>query len=668
MRNLAALSIGFLTLLAAETKIIQHDLGLTLDPTTSQLTAVDVFQASYQGKLEFQLGTDFTITNLQVDGKTRKVKAKSQVSGEDGVQLTLYRISLPFKKKGQVEVRVEYAGRRAEDTGQASFSREKIAMSISATISEEGVFLAPSGGFYPRADEQLSLFKTKIHLPPGWDAVSEGDRTVVSKTDQASQLAYQTAHPVDGIFVSAATWDVNRKRVGGVDFYTFFFPEDTSLARQYLDMSIRYVNMYSRMISPYPFSKFAVVENFFPTGYGMPSYTVLGRSVVRLPFIVHTSLGHEVLHNWWGNSVYIGEGGNWCEGLTTYQADYLYKLNSSEAEARQYRKDILKDYTVYVEQGNDFPPSQFTSRSDMSTRAVGYGKVAMIFHMLEDHIGREAFMAALQDVVSRHQWTETGYADLFQAFERASGKKLDDFMAAWVQAPDAPLLELIPTNDAFVIRQTGTVKPLWIPVRLTYSSGEQVSQVVYSNQEAVEVKPESLDDLQELAVDPDYHLMRRLADSELDATLRDILNEKEFVFVVPKKTPEWKAIARSYRKAFAEDTSVVLLTPGEPLDSSAVIYLGTIPANAGPRIFNLTFQVGGRIFDAGEFTYVWAFKQENGFPGLIIYCLFPEGIKPLPAKLPHYGKYGYLVFTRGLNKLKGNHEAPASPLIWERGQ
>ena len=44
---------------------------------------------------------------------------------------------------------------------------------------------------------------------------------------------------------------------------------------------------------PYPYKRFAVVENFLSTGYSLPTFTLLGQEVVKLPFIVETSLGHE---------------------------------------------------------------------------------------------------------------------------------------------------------------------------------------------------------------------------------------------------------------------------------------------------------------------------------------------------------------------------------------
>ena len=58
----------------------------------------------------------------------------------------------------------------------------------------------------------------------------------------------------------------------------------------------------------------------------MATLTLLGSDVINLPFIVKTSLGHEILHQWFGNSVYVNhKKGNWAEGLTSYLSDHYYK-------------------------------------------------------------------------------------------------------------------------------------------------------------------------------------------------------------------------------------------------------------------------------------------------------------------------------------------------------
>jgi len=40
----------------------------------------------------------------------------------------------------------------------------------------------------------------------------------------------------------------------------------------------QYLEMYEKLIGPYPYSKFALIENFWETGYGMPSFTLPGSS------------------------------------------------------------------------------------------------------------------------------------------------------------------------------------------------------------------------------------------------------------------------------------------------------------------------------------------------------------------------------------------------------
>ena len=83
------------------------------------------------------------------------------------------------------------------------------------------------------------------------------------------------------------------------------------------------------------------MENFWETGYGMPSFTLLGQQVIRFPFILHSSYPHEILHNWWGNGVFVDyAGGNWCEGLTAYLADHL--IAEQRGQGAEHRRAILQ--------------------------------------------------------------------------------------------------------------------------------------------------------------------------------------------------------------------------------------------------------------------------------------------------------------------------------------
>ena len=130
------------------------------------------------------------------------------------------------------------------------------------------------------------------------------------------------------------------------------------LAALYLDLMGGYIDHYSRLIGNYPYAKFAVVENRWQTGFGMPSFTLLGSRVLRLPFIPYTSLPHEILHNWWGNGVWIDyENGNWSEGLTAYLADHWMK--ERRGKGSQYRLKALQRYSNFAAEGPGHAPARF---------------------------------------------------------------------------------------------------------------------------------------------------------------------------------------------------------------------------------------------------------------------------------------------------------------------
>ena len=92
----------------------------------------------------------------------------------------------------------------------------------------------------------------------------------------------------------------------GVTLAAFFFEEDLDLADEYLDRTASYISRYEKLIGPYPVSAATVsLKTACRPATACRPITLLGQAVVRLPFIKDTSLGHEVLHSWFGNSVHL---------------------------------------------------------------------------------------------------------------------------------------------------------------------------------------------------------------------------------------------------------------------------------------------------------------------------------------------------------------------------
>jgi len=211
-----------------------------------------------------------------------------------------------------------------------------------AVVSAEGVYLDGAAGWYPRFGDALATFELEVSAPAGWEVVSQGERATTAAgvrwVGSARRRTTSTSSPAR----SSATRTGGRGRARGVSA-----GEGPRPRRRYLDALARYVAIYRELLGPYPYAKFAVVENRWQTGYGMPSFTLLGSRVLRLPFILDSSLPHELLHNWWGNGVLVDlRDGNWSEGLTAYLADYSSRRR--RGRGRRYRRGALQRYENFA--------------------------------------------------------------------------------------------------------------------------------------------------------------------------------------------------------------------------------------------------------------------------------------------------------------------------------
>jgi len=397
-----------------------------------------------------------------------------------------------LRRLGPGPITLKMAGSIQGDLETLSEGMGRARQWTTGIIHAQGVMLDGNSGWYPRLPDSLQRFSLQVDLPSGWTPVSQGagperiatplgssshgtataagatprdtNREIAIPNGTASEappgesitpkgassdgpntervlITWREDQPQDDIYLIAAPFTAYVQPTPQGEAQVYLRQADEALARRYLDATADYLALYSDLIGPYPYAKFALVENFWETGYGMPSFTLLGPQVIRLPFILHSSYPHEILHNWWGNSVYIDYAtGNWSEGLTAYLADHL--LKEREGQGAQYRRDSLQAYADYVRDGEDFPLSAFRGRHGSASQAIGYGKSLMLFHMLRRDLGDETFIAGLRRFYADNAFRTAGYEQLQTAFEQVSGRDLQGFFAAWTQRTGAPELAL----------------------------------------------------------------------------------------------------------------------------------------------------------------------------------------------------------------------------------
>ncbi len=637
-----------------------------------EIYGVGVFGGVATGRLDYGVGESAAAQVSRLTGQ------ETEEPREFG-HLRLYGLGVEAEKGRPIELSFAYRGEIYDSVSVPEFSRWQIADETTGLIDPKGAFLTPGTGYYPLhpGTGSLATFKSTIEYPEGWEAVVEGNIV----TSKPGRTTFDSVQPLDGSYLVAGPYKLSRLDADGIEIAMYHYPQSASLTGRYLGASASYIKKYNELIGPYAFERFSVVENWFPTGYGMPTYTLLGSQVIRLPFIVGTSLGHEVCHNWWGNGVLVDyESGNWCEGLTVYCADYLYKLEESEEAAKQYRMDALRAYSEYIVRGDDedMPLRDFRERTTAGTRTIGYGKSMMVFHMVEQRIGSEAFWEALREIYREKQFERTSWKDFFETFERLSGVELGWFLKQWIDRPGAPGFAIGPVQfegdeDGGLIEfyleqvQEGNPYKMDIPIRITYTDGSQedgllhdVSGKIYHARVLVRAEPTKME------IDPDFRLFRILDQMEAPPTLAGFFATVNPLIILPATTDPLFETYSSLAEAFTRKGGEIIKGEeigDERLIGRTVLHLGNFEQMKVTRD-GATFTLAGATLDGANIAVVnaWRDSEDPSITHLGIWGESPEAIMPLGSKLPHYGKYSYLAFSSGRNIVKGQWPVEDSPL------
>jgi hypothetical protein len=647
---LAAVLLGLCFGIAVRDGVAQplphHDLLVRLDPTARQLVVEDTIVVKKAGQVEFTLARRFAVERILVDGAA-VVATPRHVQG----QPTRWHVPLGGSTKTRT-IMVRYQG-RLEPLPEAD--HRDVLHGLPPMAHPDGSFLPSGAGWYPEIGSGPFTYRVSLDLPASQRGLVPG-RLVEERAEGSRYHATFTfAHPAEGIDLIAGPYQVRERiaqRAGGdpIRYRTYFHPEIADLADEYLSAMGGYVDLYSRWIGPYPFTEFSVVSSPLPTGFGMPTLTYLGVRVLRLPFIRQTSLGHEILHNWWGNGVYVDyASGNWSEGLTAFMADYTYKEREGEDSAREARLGLLRDVAA-VPRGQDTPLRRFTSRTHGTSQIVGYHKGTFVFLMLRDLLGPVAFDEGLRRFWRDHQFRRASWTDLRRAFEQTSGRNLDRFFEQWLSRRGAPLFTIESAHaeredSGYRIRvtlaQTEPAYAATVPVVVTTSTGreERPLEITTGRQEFVlEVSDRPLS----LTLDPDFRLLRHLDAAELPPILRQVILDPATVTVVA--TPDESV------RATAMDLARDLLDHGvklaDPAAASAGMPLVVIGLAADVDRFLERHGLPGRparLRRPGT-AHVWTAFQPSGKVLAVISAESVDALWALLRPLPHYGRQSYLIF------------------------
>lgn len=663
---------------------VHHSLKVVLDPQSQRIEVTDTIALPGDKdplSLELSLNSNLRISASSValtpsGGQPGDAYLGGNSGGGQVATASRYRLNNP--PAGPLVI--SYAGRIHEQVVQNSAEYAQSFGETSGIISADGVYLNGASRWIPYFGDDLVTFDLSVEF-----AANAADWTAVSQGNGTARNTWVETNPMEEIYLIAARFTLYAAPVAEVQKLVYLRTPDPNLATRYLDATTRYLALYEQLLGEYPFGKFALVENFWETGYGMPSFTLLGEQVIRLPFIIDSSYPHEILHNWWGNGVYPDyESGNWSEGLTAYLADHLFQeMNGLGAE---HRKDNLIRYRNYVAAERDFPLNRFTARNSAATQAVGYGKSLMLWHMLRLEVGDAMFLEGLRQLYRDYRFRRAGFMDIAAIYSSLTGRDLQPFFEQWVNRTGAPEFQVSVEQGGgntarlmFAQIQAGDPYAVTVPVALHYR-GEAVPRLynIPLSQKFQVVSVENYNDVQALVVDPYFDIFRKLHRSEIPPTIGQLFGAEQITFVLPADNREqWRQLATTFAAGVDADIVPAEALTSLPTDRSVWILGQTNPfadvigqqlAEYGTALTATGVALAGsEVEHADRSTVLTARHPAN--EELALGWIHVDDMVALPGmieKLPHYGKYSYLSFVGAepVNDIKGNWLSSESPMQW----
>jgi hypothetical protein len=224
------------------------------------------------------------------------------------------------------------------------------------------------------------------------------------------------------------------------------------------------------------------------------------------------------------------------------------------------------------------------------------------------------------------------------------------------------------------VTQSGTPFQLSLPLRLD-TAGAPVRDTLRVSGERTPFQIRSSASPGRLLLDPDADVFRILAPGEIPATVNSIKGSRRVAGVV---TDSCRADAGSFKTFLASlsqpDARLVgegelnrneysrydLVFCGVPRDRSLLP-----PLPEGIAVAGNSFSVDGHSFAAPDALLVAVMRHPENTNGAVALFLplSQQAAAQYLGKVTHYGKYSYLVFADGANRLKGTAAANAAGVV-----
>lgn len=146
--------------------------------------------------------------------------------------------------------------------------------------------------------------------------------------------------------------------------------------------------------------------------------------------LAHMWFGDLVTMRWWDdlwlNESFAEWASHWCNAEATRFSNAWTTFLSLRKNWGYGQDQLTSTHPVYCEMPD-------VDAVEVNFDGITYAKGASVIKQLVAYVGIEAFLTGLRKYFQDHAWGNATFSDLLGALEEASGRRLTDFAAAWLE-------------------------------------------------------------------------------------------------------------------------------------------------------------------------------------------------------------------------------------------